>query len=191
MSLWSSPAPVARVARISANSPRFCSIALALNPSAPVSLLSQAISCPPRVLITSVITTATATGQSTLPKVEGLSVSPKLRKKNAPKMSRIGSASCSMRSRYLVAPSTRPIRNAPIASDTPSSSPIPPKATARPKNKMVNSSSSLVWMSLETTRPPQRASANMATRKVNEMVNSSTIGHTSVLPPITTATIAR
>ena len=37
---------------------------------------------------------------------------------------------------------------------------------------MVNSSSSLVRMSRDTTRPPQRASANITTRKVNEIASS-------------------
>ncbi len=143
------------------------------------------------MLSTSVITTAAITGTRTPPKVEGFSVSPKLRKKNAPNTSRSGSENCSMRALYRVAPSTRPIRNAPIAFETPSSSPMPPKATASPKNRIVNSSSSRAPINRDTARPPQRASANIATRNAKEIVNCSTTAQTLVSPPMTTVTIAR
>ena len=114
-----------------------------------------------------------------------------MRKKNAPNTSRIGRANCSMRARYRVAPRTRPIRKAPIASDTPISSPMPPNATASPKNRIVNSSSSRVPTRRETTRPPQRAIENMTMRNRNDTPSFTTIDQTSVSPLITTVTIAR
>ncbi len=141
--------------------------------------------------MTRVTTTATITGVMTGPKVDGSRARPKLRKKNAANTSRSGSANCSILVRNRVAPSTRPIRKAPIASDTPSSSPMPPKATASAKNRMVNSSSSRVRTRRETTVPPNRASVNIATRKVNEMASCITICQMLVSPPITTETMAR
>ena len=64
-----------------------------------MSPFSHAISWPPRVLTTSVSTTAPAAGRSTSPKVDVSSARPKLRKKNAAKTSRNGRANCSMRAR--------------------------------------------------------------------------------------------
>ena len=56
---------------------------------------------------------------------------------------------------------------------------------------MVNSSSSRVRTSLETTLPPQRASANIATRNENEISSWITTDHALVSPPRITETMAR
>ena len=68
---------------------------------------------------------------------------------------------------------------------------MPPNATASPKNRIVNSSSSLVRISRETNWPPQRAIANITMRNVNEIASCSTIAQGSVCSPSTTETIAR
>gem|GEM_PF-6329737 len=83
------------------------------------------------------------------------------------------------------------MRNAPIASDTPSSSPSPPNASASPKKTIVKSSSSRVPMSREMSFPPYRAIANIATRNANAVASCTTMGQTSVSPLSTTDTIAR
>ena len=68
---------------------------------------------------------------------------------------------------------------------------MPPNATARPKNRIVNSSSSRVPTSRETTLPPQRAIVNITMRKRNETASFSTTAQRSVSPLSTTETIAR
>ena len=68
---------------------------------------------------------------------------------------------------------------------------MPPKSTARPKNRIVNSSLSLVRISLDTTLPPHLAIENMMMRKRNETPSLPTTGQISVSPLSTTDTIAR
>ena len=97
--------------------------------------LIQATNCPAAMLSTMVMPTARSTGTSTDGNCAGFSASPKLRKKNAAKTSRSGIAMCSILLRYFVAPSTSPMRNAPIASVTPRTSPIPGEQHGEPEEQ--------------------------------------------------------
>ena len=166
-------------------------MAAVLRPSRGPMPCNRAISMPEIRLSTKVMPTAATTMVITDPNSAEFRARPKLRKKKAPNTSRRGTATRSIRPRYVLAPSTTPIRKAPIASVTPMISPIPANSTASPKKRMVNSSSSLVRISRDTTLAPHRATENITTRKRKAMLSCSTTSQTSVLPLSTTETMAR
>jgi hypothetical protein len=68
---------------------------------------------------------------------------------------------------------------------------MPPNMMARPKNRIVKSSSSLVRNIRDTKRPPHRATVNMTIRKRKAIPSLPTTGQISVSPESTTDTIAR
>ena len=112
-------------------------------------------------------TTATATGTATCAASPGSMVRPKAKKNAAANASRRGSTSRSIRCATALSARTRPAMNAPIASDTPSSSAMPATRTAKPTKHTVSSSSSGVAIRRPTIVAPQRAMAPRVSRNTN------------------------
>ena len=103
---------------------------------------------------TTVITIAIAMGPATDHTSPGSTVSPKVKKNSAANVSRNGNTSLRTRGATDVSASTSPAMNAPIASDTCTSSAIPATSTARPTKHTVRSSSCSAPMIRPTTDAP-------------------------------------
>ncbi len=97
---------------------------------------------------------AMAIGPATDATSPGSTVNPKVKKNSAANVSRRGSTSLRTRDATVVSATTSPAMNAPIASDTCSSSAMPATSTASPTKQTVSSSSCSAPITRPTTWEP-------------------------------------
>ncbi len=112
-----------------------------------------------------------AMGPATFQTSPGSTVRPKVKKNNAANVSRSGNTSLRTRGATVVSASTSPAMNAPMASDTCTSSAIPAISTARPTKHTVSSSSCSAPITRPTTDAPYRAMSATITRNPNALAN--------------------